>query len=281
MEFSWERLRPKQMEQRMAEFPVAYIPFGSLEWHGNHNPLGLDAIKAHALCQQAAKQKGIAVPPTYWPIGGMGHPWTVRMSEDLIKSLMISIFEQLSQVGFKVIMAITGHYGFEQLLSIKRAALNLMDCAGTLIYAGPEYEFAIPEGYKGDHAAKWETSLCMYLFPELVDMKHAEPNDTPMDGVHGEDPRIYASSELGEQTAKVIILRMRKLAEKLYKNTTPREAMYFREACGLQLNLLTKFFGKPLGINEYWLGVTELANGDFQQAISQFWICQKILKESN
>lgn len=38
-------LRPKQMVERRDAMPVAYMGLGILEWHGLHNPLGLDGVK--------------------------------------------------------------------------------------------------------------------------------------------------------------------------------------------------------------------------------------------
>ena len=32
----YEEMLPHEMEAAVAEFPVAYVPFGSLEWHGKH-----------------------------------------------------------------------------------------------------------------------------------------------------------------------------------------------------------------------------------------------------
>jgi len=39
-------MRPAQLEKALREFPVAYVPFGLIEWHGRHLPLGNDALKA-------------------------------------------------------------------------------------------------------------------------------------------------------------------------------------------------------------------------------------------
>jgi creatinine amidohydrolase len=38
----------------MAEAPLCYLPLGTLEWHGEHAAVGLDAPKAHAVCVSEA-----------------------------------------------------------------------------------------------------------------------------------------------------------------------------------------------------------------------------------
>jgi len=39
-------MRPGQLEAATRTFPVVCVPFGLIEWHGRHLPLGNDAIKA-------------------------------------------------------------------------------------------------------------------------------------------------------------------------------------------------------------------------------------------
>ncbi|MEK7397152.1 MAG: creatininase family protein, partial [Candidatus Poribacteria bacterium] len=243
----------------------------SLEWHGYHNPLGLDTIKARALCLRSAeKYGGIVTPATYWPIGGMPHPWTVRMSEDLIHNLAVAIFQQMAHVGFKVVIALTGHYGIEQVYHIKKSALEVMYQTGLSIYALPEYEVAADEGYRGDHAAKWETSLTQYLFPDLVDMNEAESADKQMDGVGGEDPRVHASKELGEKTTNIIIERLGIVANRLANETSARERSAFISASDTHCRIINKYSWGCMGNENYWRGVTALWKGNYGEAGGAF-----------
>ena len=53
-EHRFERLRPNEIWSRIEEFPCVFVPSGPLEWHGLQNPIGLDAVKAQALCLRAA-----------------------------------------------------------------------------------------------------------------------------------------------------------------------------------------------------------------------------------
>ena len=49
-------MRPAQLEAALRKFPVVYVPFGLIEWHGRHLPLGNDALKAHAFLVKCAGQ---------------------------------------------------------------------------------------------------------------------------------------------------------------------------------------------------------------------------------
>ena len=42
-------LLPGEFRERLAANPVAYLPLGTLAWHGEHLPLGSDAIQSEVL----------------------------------------------------------------------------------------------------------------------------------------------------------------------------------------------------------------------------------------
>jgi len=56
-------MRPGQLEAAARRFPVVYVPFGLIEWHGRHLPLGNDALKAHAILVKCAERVGGVVYP--------------------------------------------------------------------------------------------------------------------------------------------------------------------------------------------------------------------------
>ena len=63
-------MRPGQLEVAARRFPVVYVPFGLIEWHGRHLPLGNDALKAHAILVKCAEQVGgVVYPPVYFHEG--------------------------------------------------------------------------------------------------------------------------------------------------------------------------------------------------------------------
>ncbi len=62
-EVRYHMLRPAQIVERRKECPVAYIPIGTLEWHGTHNPLGADTLQAEGIAESAARKGGGLVFP--------------------------------------------------------------------------------------------------------------------------------------------------------------------------------------------------------------------------
>ena len=213
----YEEMFPDDLKIALREFPVAYVPVGSLEWHGRHLPFGNDALKAHGiLVRTAQKYGGVVVPPTYW--GHMGY-WQMGnhpgLSSDLVDRLFIEIFTGLVRVGFRVVIGVTGHDVKPQQESLQKATEAIS--AYLISPEGPTIGYAMMEGSLNlndpdvgmDHAAKWETSILMALRPELVDMKRIESiyqkeieSGSGMNmkgcGIAGLDPRIHASKEIGE-----------------------------------------------------------------------------------
>jgi creatinine amidohydrolase len=66
-----ERMRPAQIVAARDRHAAIYVPVGAIEWHGHHNPVGLDAVKAHEQLVGLAKEAGgVVYPPIYFGSGG-------------------------------------------------------------------------------------------------------------------------------------------------------------------------------------------------------------------
>ena len=66
MEKRFHMLRPEQIIEQRDKCPVAYIPLGTLEWHGLHNPIGADGLQAEELALRCADQGGVVFPTVYY-----------------------------------------------------------------------------------------------------------------------------------------------------------------------------------------------------------------------
>ena len=63
----YEEMLPHEIVEARTRKPVAYIPVGTLEWHGEHLCVGNDAVKAHAMAVRLAEEGGgLAMPALYW-----------------------------------------------------------------------------------------------------------------------------------------------------------------------------------------------------------------------
>ena len=63
-EVRFDRMVPKTIVARRRECNLAYLPVGSLEWHGSHMPFGTDYMTVGYLAEEAARRfGGVAFPP--------------------------------------------------------------------------------------------------------------------------------------------------------------------------------------------------------------------------
>ena len=61
---NYAHMLPHEIVARRRQFPAAFVPLGVLEWHGEHQAVGLDVLKADKLCQlAAARSGGFTFPP--------------------------------------------------------------------------------------------------------------------------------------------------------------------------------------------------------------------------
>ena len=54
---------PKALKQIIVEKPLLLIPIGTVEWHADHLPLGVDSLLSAALCEEVSGQTGCVVAP--------------------------------------------------------------------------------------------------------------------------------------------------------------------------------------------------------------------------
>jgi len=212
-------MHPDQLEAAARKFPVAYVPFGPIEWHGRHLPLGNDALKAHAILVKTAERFGGAVyPPVYFHEG---------FDRKTLVPVLTGLFQRLKKSGFRVIIGVSGHNVQGQIDMINQA-LEPVTADGTVAGIGL-WEISLSKGPESgtDHAAKWETSNMMFFYPDLVDMsklgtKPLAPRMKPPDGIGGLDPRVHASAEAGRRNAELaseaIGKKAKELLESLPKN---------------------------------------------------------------
>ena len=212
----WERMLPEEFRAAFGRLPVVYLPLGTVEWHGEHNALGLDSLKAHALCVAAAKQAGgIVHPPLYGGMGGLSKPATIRMEPEdtwdnhLLRPWLEKLCGECHRLGFKAIIMLTGHYGHNQQIVVREVAARMTERLQIPVLGTPEYWLALDAGYLGDHAGIGETSLLWHLEPDLVAM-----NRIRNDPDYGKDGRIEAGSSpaLGKRYADLITERLARLA---------------------------------------------------------------------
>ncbi|MCK6629942.1 MAG: creatininase family protein [Anaerolineae bacterium] len=234
-----EELFPDQLQARLEACPMLILPMGTIEWHSYHLPLGLDVLVAQAIGEAVSRpSEAVLAPVSYWAVGGVPYPFTLNLAIEQIEPLLIASFEQFGAMGFRVIVAFTGHFGLDHTLTLKRAALTVMQRSPVTILPLTEYDL-VTDIYQGDHAGIGETSLLWSLWPDLIRLDHV-PAHQPLDGVIGADPRGKASAEKGRELLQTIATRTSEVALRLLRQTSPLQRSDFIEAVRAGVAVLAK-----------------------------------------
>ncbi len=234
-----EELFPAEIEACLAACPLLVLPLGTIEWHSHHLPLGLDGLVAQSLCERIAAETGaVLAPVSYWAVGGVPYPYTLDLPAETVEPVLEAILAQFGAMGFRVLVAFTGHFGLDHTLALKRAALHVMKRSPVTILPITEYDL-VTDHYTGDHAGTGETSLLLASRPDLVRLD-AVAADQTLDGVIGPDPRGTASTALGETLADTIVERAQAMAKRLLAGTTALERASYIDALSAGVAVLAK-----------------------------------------
>jgi creatinine amidohydrolase len=196
---AWGRyaeLRPDQLAAIVAAAPVAYVPWGALEWHGPHLPFGLDGFTAEGVAERVVRRTGgVLLPTTWWPITALPHRFSLSVRSDVVQALWDNIFAELARMGFKLVVLLSGHYAHAHELVLMDAAEHAIAKHGLLVLAVPP--MALVDEEMLDHAAHWETALLLALRPRLVDLDALGdgPPHPATNAVLGADPRLATASQ--------------------------------------------------------------------------------------
>jgi creatinine amidohydrolase len=209
-----ELLLPSEIIAALAKRSVVYIPLGTYEWHGEHLPIGLDALTAHGLCTRAAlRDGGLVCPSLYYGTGG-GHgayPWTIMVKQGELAPLIARTLERLQDFGVETAILMSGHFAGDQIGMIEGLARDWRGGGNRMRIADLAVNMAPGLSLPPDHAARFETTLLSALWPDrvridLLPSLAAAPSldpggnemgpqrhdpDHPLYGIFGPDPRRF------------------------------------------------------------------------------------------
>ncbi|MER6209297.1 creatininase family protein [Streptomyces sp. NPDC087305] len=178
-------------------------PIGGIEQHGPQLPLSVDLDIPEALAQETAVGSGAYLVPGQ-PLsarslpqsgGGLGHPGTVYIRGTVLVDYLRDAVGSLAALEPARIVVVNGHYENEALLF---EALDECRAAGALgateiiafswwsLVAEDWIASRLPHfpGWHAEHAGVTETSLMMYLRPDLVTGEKVEHDTPPRAGVY-------------------------------------------------------------------------------------------------
>lgn len=177
----WEELTAPDFVQAIHQSQgVCVLPFGIIEKHGPHLPLGTDLLDVRFAVTNAVKQEYAVVFPEYYfgqIFEARQQPGTVAYSLSTQLTLLQETVNEMARNGCKKIVIVNGHGGNQSLLPLFAQA-QLASQRDYVVYV-----FGLPnENVPGRpalktpfdmHAGEVETSNMLIARPDLVHQDRA------------------------------------------------------------------------------------------------------------
>ncbi|MGA8737010.1 MAG: creatininase family protein [Terriglobales bacterium] len=176
----WEELTAADFRSAIEQSKgTCLLPFGILEKHGPHLPLGTDLLNVRYVAVRAAQQEYAIVFPEYYfgQIFEARHePGTIAYSAHLQMELLQETTDEMARNGCKKIIIVNGHGGNENLLPFF-AQSQLETPHDYVVYVmglvtpppgGPAKKTTVDM-----HAGESETSKMLISNPNLVHLDRA------------------------------------------------------------------------------------------------------------
>lgn len=161
------------------------LPIGILEKHGPHAPMGSDLIQVREWAARATKREYAVVFPDYFygQINEARHQYgTFALPERVVWDLLEATCDEIGRNGFKKILIINGHGGNPELIRYfiqtrlekqRNYAVYFFEPSGDSTYYKQLGALHKSDPAGDQHAGERETSVLLYLRPDLVKMDSA------------------------------------------------------------------------------------------------------------
>ncbi len=177
----WEELSAAEFRNAIKQAQgTCLLPFGILEKHGPHLPLGTDLLNVRFVALKAAEQEYALVFPEYYfgQIFEAKHePGTMAYSREVQLQLLQETADEMARNGCKKVVIVNGHGGNEHLLPFfaQSQLERPHDCVVYIFDGLRSRPGGPPRKSTGIdyHAGEDETSNTMISRPDLVHMDRA------------------------------------------------------------------------------------------------------------
>ncbi|KTD36583.1 Creatinine amidohydrolase [Legionella nautarum] len=173
------------IEQAFAANLPLIIPLGAgCKEHGLHLPMNTDLILAEYLAAWAIQHYPVLIAPTvqysFFP-SFSEYPGSATLSYEVAVNFFVDICTSWHQQGAKQFYVLntgisTNQVLFEAAKRLENKAISFNYCDFSEVHNHPEIK-GITKQKIGTHADELETSLILYIKPEMVDLMKAKPEE--------------------------------------------------------------------------------------------------------
>lgn len=221
--------------ERDMDSRVAIFPLGSTEQHGAHLPVCTDSLIAGKFAEKIGKDLGAYVLPVM-PVGTcrehMGKKGSIWIESKTMYDLITDIVLCLRYQGFTRIVLLIAHGGLFitgpviRELNAKYDDIKVIK-ADVTAYVDQLYSEGIIGSADNLHACEVETSLLMYLCPELVRRENIADfvPDVPRDYLNYRSMPSYTKSGVWGRPS----LASAKKGERIFEYVSEKCTVYIKE----------------------------------------------------
>jgi len=169
------------------QYEIAVLPVGATEPHNLHLPHGTDFFQAEMIsdiaCEKATEMgaKVLLLPALPYGVdaGMIKCPMAIHVSQFVLNDMVMEIMKSVEAHSIPKFV-IVNHHGGNEFKSFVRDLPGKTDLFVTLIdsFRVAEDKCKTLFEHDGDHGDESETSICMHLFPELVNLEDADNGST-------------------------------------------------------------------------------------------------------
>lgn len=201
----WDLMNQNELKN-ISKNDIVSLVVSSLEQHAYHLPTGTDRLIGEAISNEVAKKSKyvfIALPSVGYGFSAhhMDFPGSITLCQTNLINMIVDIVSSLETRGVKNVIVFNSHGG--NTPSLKVAVNNLAEKYSGNLYLIEYWDFLRPHiqqvrksplGGIG-HAGEMETSLMMYLYPNLVQLPASNPYSIAP-SYKGVNPDMFANNKI-------------------------------------------------------------------------------------
>ncbi|MFC5502664.1 creatininase family protein [Lysinimonas soli] len=187
---------------------IAILPFGALEQHGPHLPLGTDTATAAEVARRLAERlDAVLLPPIHYgdTWNNAGYPGTLSLSPTTVTAIAVDLGRALADSGASVFVVVNGDWGNRNPLAAAMRTLTMEGRIRAIALDYPGMDAAIERVRESrgaapglNHADEAETSLMLAIDPDAVHTDRFAPSYPVFPSDFGTRPmQLHPFSESG------------------------------------------------------------------------------------
>ena len=176
----WFHENPAPVNEKYAKeiCDIAILPIGAIEQHAAHCPCGMDTFNAIGIAERVAEKTGAMLLPCPMYGSHPHHHWgiavTLPLTFETHIGLLMDIIRGAAVSGFNKFLIISAHGQVSSTI----VAVHKLGIEGYFTISSTWYDFlrdnkTVLKDFMW-HADEAETSVGLYLYPEMIKMDLAE-----------------------------------------------------------------------------------------------------------